>query len=138
MESAAVAKVASETGKPFIVIRSIFDTFAMGLPVSALGAADPYGNVSMLKLISGLLKNPKEIIHYPALIRSSIRAEKGLRKVRELCGDELRCDFLSTVDAENPVASLGRPFFRLIPRWSFTRWGSGPIASMESKANMTY
>ncbi len=89
MESAAIARVASEAGKPFVVIRSISDTVAMSLPASALDAIDQYAQVSLSRLFGGLLKNPGDLAHYPILFRSFKKAEKRLRQVLELCGNDL-------------------------------------------------
>nr|VFJ51389.1 MAG: adenosylhomocysteine nucleosidase [Candidatus Kentron sp. FM]VFJ51963.1 MAG: adenosylhomocysteine nucleosidase [Candidatus Kentron sp. FM]VFK08991.1 MAG: adenosylhomocysteine nucleosidase [Candidatus Kentron sp. FM] len=89
MESGAVAKAAREAGRPFIVIRSISDTATMTLPTSTLGATDQYGRSSLSKLFRGLLENPREITHYPILLHSLAKAKKGLRRVFELCGDDL-------------------------------------------------
>nr|VFK68564.1 MAG: adenosylhomocysteine nucleosidase [Candidatus Kentron sp. UNK]VFK73646.1 MAG: adenosylhomocysteine nucleosidase [Candidatus Kentron sp. UNK] len=89
MESAAIAAVANEENKPFIIIRSISDTTAMQLPSSAINATDPYGRVSILGLLAGLTKNPAELRHYPNLIRSLARAKRSLRGIRERCGLDL-------------------------------------------------
>lgn len=95
MESAAIARMADEAGKPFAVIRTIFDAVTTHLPASALNATDAYGKVSIPKLCAGLLKRPTEIARYPALIRSWAKAEKGLRKVLARCGDDLCCNSLT-------------------------------------------
>lgn len=89
MESAAVAKVALKANKPFVVIRSIFDTVAMHIPASSTNATDEYGQTSIKKLIIGLLKNPAELLHYPKLITSFTKAKTSLQHVVHSCGNEL-------------------------------------------------
>ena len=89
MESAAVAKVAFNSNMPFVVIRSIFDTISMRIPASSANATDQYGNVSIPKLVSGLMKNPVELLQYPKLINSYTKAKTSLQRVVELCGNEL-------------------------------------------------
>lgn len=89
MESAAVARVALNSNMPFVVIRSIFDTISMRIPASSTNATDQYGNVSIPKLISGLMKNPVELLQYPKLINSYAKAKAGLQRVVELCDKEL-------------------------------------------------
>jgi adenosylhomocysteine nucleosidase len=89
MESAAVAKVAFNANKPFVVIRTIFDTAAMHIPTSSANATDQYGQVSMLKLVTGLMRSPAELLQYPKLVSSFAKAKRSLRHVVELCGNEL-------------------------------------------------
>lgn len=89
MESAAVARVAFNSNMPFVVIRSIFDTISMRIPASSTNATDQYGNVSISKLISGLIKNPAELLQYPKLVSSFAKARTSLQRVVELCGNEL-------------------------------------------------
>ena len=89
MESAAVAKVAFGANKPFAVVRTIFDTVAMRIPASSTNATDQYGQVSIPKLISGLMKNPAELLQYPKLVSSYNKARTSLQRVVELCGNEL-------------------------------------------------
>jgi adenosylhomocysteine nucleosidase len=89
MESAAIAKVAFTTNKPFVVIRTIFDTVAMHIPPSSTNATDQYGQVSMLKLMTGLIRTPSELLQYPKLVSAFAKAKRSLRRVVELCGNEL-------------------------------------------------
>jgi len=89
MESAAVAKVAFTANKPFVVIRTIFDTVAMSIPASSTNATNQYGQVSMLKLITGLIRTPTELLQYPKLVNSFAKAKTSLRRVVEQCGNEL-------------------------------------------------
>ena len=89
MESAAIAKVALKADKPFVIIRSIFDTLSMTIPQSSTDATDQYGLVSMPKLMAGLLRHPSELLQYPNLVSSFTRAKKSLHHVVEQCGNDL-------------------------------------------------
>lgn len=89
MESAAIARAASQANKPFVIIRSIFDTASMSLPQSSTNATDQYGKVSIPKLISGLIQSPGELLQYPNLISSFTKAKNSLMHVVELCGNDL-------------------------------------------------
>lgn len=89
MESAAVARVAHGANKPFAVVRTIFDTASMRIPASSTNATDQYGHVSVPKLITGLISKPAEMLQYPQMIASFVKAKRGLQRVAELCGHEL-------------------------------------------------
>ena len=89
MESAAIAKVALKADKPFIIVRSIFDTLSMTIPQSSTNATDQYGQVSIPKLMAGLLRHPSELLQYPNLVSSFGRAKKSLQQVVKICGNEL-------------------------------------------------
>ncbi len=89
MESAAVARVALNANKPFVVIRTIFDSVSMRIPASSTNATDQYGQVSIPKLISGLIRKPAEVLQYPQMIASFAKAKKSLQRVAALCGDDL-------------------------------------------------
>ncbi len=89
MESAAVARVARNAEKPFVVIRSVFDTVAMRIPASSTKATDQYGHVSITKLLVSLIKSPVELLQYPRLVSSFNKAKKGLQQVVTCCGHQL-------------------------------------------------
>ncbi|MGB5583461.1 MAG: hypothetical protein WBO93_07700 [Gammaproteobacteria bacterium] len=89
MESAAVGRVAQNENKPFVVVRTIFDSASMRIPASSTNATDQYGQVSIPKLITGLARKPAEVLQYPQMIASFARAKKSLRRVAELCGHDL-------------------------------------------------
>lgn len=89
MESAAVARVALSANKPFVVVRTIFDSVSMRIPASSTNATDQYGQVSIPKLISGLARKPAEVLQYPQMIGSFAKAKKSLQRVAELCGHDL-------------------------------------------------
>ena len=89
MESAAVARVALNANKPFVVVRTIFDSVSMRIPASSTNATDQYGQVSIPKLITGLIRKPAEVLQYPQMIGSFAKAKKSLLRVAERCGHEL-------------------------------------------------
>ena len=89
MESGSVAKVACAADKPFVVIRTIFDAVTMRIPSSSTNATDEYGRVSVRQLMMGLLRSPAELAQYPKLVSSFTKAKAGLRRVAQLCGNEL-------------------------------------------------
>ena len=89
MESAAVARVALNANKPFVVVRTIFDSASMRIPASSTNATDQYGQVSIPKLITGVIRMPAEVLQYPQMVGSFAKAKKSLLRVAELCGHDL-------------------------------------------------
>ena len=89
MESAAIAQAASLADKPFVIIRTIFDTASMSIPQSSTNATDQYGKISIPKLFAGLIRNPGELLQYPNLISSYKKAKNSLIRVMTLCGNDL-------------------------------------------------
>ena len=89
MESAAVARVALNANKPFVVVRAIFDSVSMRIPASSTNATDQYGQVSIPQLITGLIRKPAEVLQYPQMIGSFTKAKKSLLRIAELCGHDL-------------------------------------------------
>lgn len=86
MESHIAAAYAKEHGLPFVAIRAISDPASRGLPRIAADALKPDGSVDMLKVLTGICRDPSQI---PALIaagRDSKRAFEALRRVRGLPG----------------------------------------------------
>jgi adenosylhomocysteine nucleosidase len=61
MESVAVADVAAGCGVPFIAVRVIVDTADDALP-SAVSAASNAGQVSIRRLLQGLMRSPSELV----------------------------------------------------------------------------
>lgn len=66
MESGAIAKVATQTNLPFLVLRAIADPVSMDLPHAVVHALNAQGQVDLGKLIRYLLAHPWET---PALIQ---------------------------------------------------------------------
>ncbi|BAW80669.1 hopanoid-associated phosphorylase [Candidatus Nitrosoglobus terrae] len=81
MESAAVAKAATDAKVPFIIIRAIADPAGISLPITALKALNTEGQLQRLSLLISLLKNPKDIIALWQLAKHSRAACTSLRTV---------------------------------------------------------
>mgnify|MGYP001828063893 CR=1 FL=1 len=89
MESAAVASTALDANKPYVVVRTIFDTSSMRIPASSTNATDQYGQVSIPKLAKGLIMKPAELLQYPQMIASFAQARRSLQRIVERCGRDL-------------------------------------------------
>lgn len=92
MESAAVARVAAETGKPFIIVRAIADPAHRAIPAWLGGVVSDDGQPRYAKVIGGLALRPWSV---PALIRVASDSETALATLRS-------------------VAIAARPLFRLL------------------------
>ena len=66
MESVAVAKIALQHGKPYLVIRSIVDPVYLDLPRAISQSLNAQGEVVMQQLLWHIVRKPNEI---PALIK---------------------------------------------------------------------
>jgi len=89
MESGALAKVAQEAGVPFMAVRAIADPADMTIPQSSLRAVDEFGELSLLKLLSGLIRHPAELFDLIRLGRNFRAAQVTLSKVAHLAGSQL-------------------------------------------------
>lgn len=88
MESAAVARVAAETGLPCLVVRAIADTAAMPLPQAVARALNPRGDVRLGVLLRHLAAHPAQVPELIRLGRAFAAATHTLRRVRELAGSD--------------------------------------------------
>ena len=79
MESAAIAAVAGDTEKPFIVIRVISDAAGTVIPDIAIKISDPFGRVRLTRLLSQTLTRPLQI---PGLIKLALDYGKAARTMR--------------------------------------------------------
>ena len=79
MESAAIATVAREKEKPYIVIRVISDAAGMVIPEIAIKISDQYGRVRIARLLVQTLTNPLQI---PGLIRLARGYREATRTMR--------------------------------------------------------
>ncbi len=79
MESAAIAAVAGDTEKPFLVIRVISDTAGTVIPDIAIKITDPYGRVRPAKLLLQTLTSPLQI---PGLIKLAAGYRKAAHTMR--------------------------------------------------------
>jgi adenosylhomocysteine nucleosidase len=78
LESGAVAEVAAEAGLPFAVLRAVCDPANDGLPPAALAALDASGAVSVRRVASSLLRQPRQIPALLALARAADAARVAL------------------------------------------------------------
>ncbi len=81
MESATIARVAEETGVPFVAIRAISDALETDLPPGALACLDHYGRISYGRICFHLLRHPAEIPPLIRLDRNFRAAQKTLARV---------------------------------------------------------
>jgi adenosylhomocysteine nucleosidase len=58
MESAAVARVASRAGVPFVAVRAVADPASLAVPGAALAAVDGWGRLRLLPLLAALVRQP--------------------------------------------------------------------------------
>jgi adenosylhomocysteine nucleosidase len=76
MESAAVARAATEATVPFMALRAVLDDAATTLPPAALAGLRPDGNPDTGAVIRGLLHRPQDL---PALIGLAAASRKAKR-----------------------------------------------------------
>ena len=84
MESFAIAEVAARMGVKFAVARVVIDSAADALPLSVIQATGAYGDVSLLRLLAGLLGAPADLprlMHLPQRYRAARRALRALGQV---------------------------------------------------------
>lgn len=85
MESAAVARVAAASGRPFFAIRAICDEATRSVPAALFEMVDELGRPRPVKLIGSLLRQPSLV---PVLIRMQGdfgRALQALRYGWQMC-----------------------------------------------------
>jgi adenosylhomocysteine nucleosidase len=81
LESGAVARVATEHGLPFAVIRAVCDPATRNLPPAALLALDSSGAIGFSAVIGSVCRNPAQI---PALIALGLDAARARRSLLRL------------------------------------------------------
>jgi hopanoid-associated phosphorylase len=81
MESGTLARIAGESGVPFLAFRAITDPADAGLPRSALSAADEFGRVRPVRLFLGLCRRPAELAGLARALRYVRAAEASLAGV---------------------------------------------------------
>jgi adenosylhomocysteine nucleosidase len=89
MESQVVARLASEHGLPFAVLRVISDTARTDLPPAVLAGMRPDGGMNLAGVLGALARRPQQL---PALIRLGRdvdRAFKALAKAHAAAGPGL-------------------------------------------------
>jgi len=79
MESAAIGRVASQAGIPFMVIRAVADSADEGLPSCIAEAMNGRGRLQIRKLLATLILQP---VLWPKLIRLSLHFHAATRTLR--------------------------------------------------------
>lgn len=88
-ESHAVAAVAAGAGLPFLAVRAVADPAHRALPLAALAAVGPGGELRSGPLLAALAARPGEIGGLVRLARDTRRALGALRGVARLGGRTL-------------------------------------------------
>ncbi len=77
MESLAIARIAAERALPFLAVRVIIDAAHVELPAAAT-AATPAGEVSVLRVLAGLVRRPGDLKGLLLLARAFRQANRSL------------------------------------------------------------
>lgn len=78
LESGSVARVASDHGLPFAVVRAISDPADRSLPPAALLALDPAGGINIIGVLSSVLRQPAQLPALLGLAADAARARRAL------------------------------------------------------------
>lgn len=79
MESAAIARVAAEQQRPFMVLRAIIDAAQDDIPEKVINAVDQYGRPGVR--LASLLLSPEQLLMLPRLARQSALAHQQLHAI---------------------------------------------------------
>jgi adenosylhomocysteine nucleosidase len=94
MESHLVARVASERGLPFAVLRAISDDAQHALPAAAAFALNKEGRVDYSAVMLSLLDEPSQISAVIRTARDTNAAMKALLRCLERLPAGLGCPYL--------------------------------------------
>lgn len=90
MESGAVAEVAQQTGKPFLVVRAVSDPAGMVVPTHLLGETDRWGSIPLTSVLRTAARSPRDLINLVRLGKGYFAALRTLtRTARHLGVDGL-------------------------------------------------
>ena len=95
MESHIAAAYAAEAGLPFAALRVIADPASRALPVLAMAAIKPNGDIDLGKVLRGVARNPLTL---RALVSTGIDFNRALRTLRGCRGFLLGGERLVTAD----------------------------------------
>lgn len=84
MESAIIAKLASEKGIPFNAIRIVADGHATCIPKSVLESINENGDFSILKFLGKIVLNPKDISKVYRLSKNFDQAKKTMNILKDI------------------------------------------------------
>jgi hypothetical protein len=79
MESGAIAEVAQQEHKPFLVVRAVSDPVGMVMPKQVLRRTDSWGHIRLTRLLLTLFRYPAELF---SLIRLGIGYFAALRTLK--------------------------------------------------------
>lgn len=86
LESAAVAKVASDMNLPFAVLRAVCDPADRAVPAAALAGLDAGGAVALGRVLVSLVHQPGQLAALLALALDAARARRALlRHLARVC-----------------------------------------------------
>jgi hypothetical protein len=86
MESHIVARAAKAHGLPFAVLRTICDSAETALPPLASQAITAKGTVALGRVLSALIRDPRQISVLPGMARDSRAAFAALLRCRRRLG----------------------------------------------------
>ena len=95
MESHIAAAYAAEAGLPFAALRVIADPASRALPVLAMAAIKPNGDIDLRKVLRGVARDPSSL---RALVSTGIDFNRALRTLRGCRGFLLGGESLVTAD----------------------------------------
>lgn len=81
MESHAVARVAREAGRPFLVIRAVLDPLRASVPTWLPSVVDDSGRPKITAVVRGCLLHPRDLPYLIGLARSQHTGLASLRRV---------------------------------------------------------
>jgi len=76
METAAIAREAERCGVPFVCLRAVLE--AVDDEIVTAPAIDEHGRVRPLSAGAHFMRNPKEVLHLPRMMRNLTRAARSL------------------------------------------------------------
>lgn len=79
MESHIAASYAEETGLPFAALRVISDPANRALPMLAMNAIKPNGDIDLAKILRGVARNPRTL---HSLVSTGLDFNRALRSLR--------------------------------------------------------
>jgi hopanoid-associated phosphorylase len=82
LESGAVARVATEYGLPFAVLRAISDPATCPIPPAALTALNPDGTIALLAVLASLARHPGQLPALLTLARHTAAARHTLARLK--------------------------------------------------------
>lgn len=79
LESGAVARVATDRGIPFAVLRAICDPAEFDLPPAALAALDALGAIGAWRVLTSVATRPRQLRALLSLAADAAKARRALR-----------------------------------------------------------